>query len=281
MTADEKIEFARLYFGSERLHDDFEILETAHGIVRAIPDTIEEDLVYRMVRALLERRGVFSNLRHVKYRFFPQIKRAFAALFPQALVTYHASHRSASLDRSFEEAFLECADSLGYSIPEGSHTVMVNLFDYAVLFKALAPGDEKRIEETAENSATFAAFTPALNFLLYEKKFVSVRNFNLLKIHTFVTHTQILDAAKKWIRFVTGKMSPAAEKPFIYCLALLLLEGSEDSALTVSESLSAVGGTNDTIQSGLQSLALLVSRAGVDTPAASKFHTILTNNIGE
>ncbi len=265
MNREEKIEFINLYFGSEKLHHDFDILEKAHEIFPAVPEEIEEPVIKRILSSLLTKRGLFPHLKNINQDYFELLKEICYNLFPQTLVSFYASYKAFTGPISYADAFSLAAKEAGFPEITEQH-VMLTYTDLLFLFNARTAD-----AITQYHVSKLSRFQTALDFLLLEKKYVSVRNFKLIHIHTFVQYPHITDSCSKSVLFLSDYMHPPVEKLFLYLITLLLLEGSDSSHKTVSEALTRASASESrSLYNQVQSLLVLYQKAGLHTRAVEK-----------
>lgn len=273
MDREEKIEFLQLYFGRDKLHTDFDILQKAHDILPSLPPDSEKSTILRMITSLLAKRGLFANLKHVTSEHFAEVKNSFSQLFPQVLISFYANYDSFTQKKPFSEVYKEAASACGYPEQGEPHTQMLLLTDYIFLFGAKSREDIDRILHYPEEPAAMSRFHTAIDCLLLEKKYVSVRNFKLIHINSFAAESFLTESARKTLAFLTGKLSPQYEKLYLFLITLLLLERSTESDILLSEAAEFISASYRMLSPQLDSLKLILKKAGIET---SPFDTLDT-----
>jgi hypothetical protein len=237
MNKQEKIDFANLYFSSDDIHDDFNILEKAQTLYSSIPDEIDDSIVFRITRTLLRLRGIFPNLKYTREDKLNLVFQAFESLYPSVLCSTRAAYQAISQDIKYNDALKKSADHYGLDFSSINYTVLLNGIDYTLLFNCTNLIELKSVLSSQLNTKTFFDFQTGVEFLILERRFVSIRNFKLLSINKFITEDKLLKKAAKALEVYSSQLNPALEKIYLFCLAFLLLEGSSINKERVFESL--------------------------------------------
>ncbi|MDA3900346.1 MAG: hypothetical protein PF637_07485 [Spirochaetes bacterium] len=236
MNREESLDFLRMYFNDPpSLHPDFDIIQKGIECFKHIPSEIEDHLYINLLKTLIEKHGIFPGLRSFRNEHFTFLLQVFYR------VACSCNESDASTTKK--------------EIPlyENRFTVVPDIMELSFLFNYDLRKKPETIVRTGESSIN--EFRSALDALLTEKRYVSVRSFNMVTINRFTADETVLKRAYKITECFIRKVPITATKLFIFLLTIILLDLSEKSEEHIR--LIEKRCTNNTI---LQALAQLKQR---------------------